>query len=419
VLLIAGLAIRMTDSVAALFFGTFLAGVAMAIGNVLLPGLVKRDFPEKTGLMMGLYSMALFGGAALVVGVTVPVEHAAAFGTARGRGLGHRRLIVAGAVLCLAGVFGLIATPVGEAYRWMALLGLGQGVAVSLALNFIVLRSPDTRHVAELSSMAQSVGCLPASTGPFVIGLVHGMVGGWTVPLLLIAVLLAPQTATGLLAARERHVGRHERERAEAETETETETETEAGAGAGAEAPCRLTSPAGLEQLCAGAAPGGRHVRAGEQRTGGRGPAAPAALQRHRGLRGPGEPRASLERDAALQRTEEDLAILRAALSERTRAMGADDVESFIEADIVFHQAVAAAAHNSILSDLYASFSGALRSTLQSVSEAPLPEALLRRDAAHAAIVDAIDARDADRAEQASLAHLTEAGTALRELVSS
>ena len=132
------------------------------------------------------------------------------------------------------------------------------------------------------------------------------------------------------------------------------------------------------------------------------------------------EVRASLERDAAryaaLRRTDEDLAMLRAALSERTRALGADDIESYIEADIAFHQSVATAAHNSILSDLYATMSGALRSTLRSMTEAPLSETVRRQDEAHAAIVEAIEAGDADRAEQTTLAHLTEASTALREL---
>jgi DNA-binding FadR family transcriptional regulator len=131
------------------------------------------------------------------------------------------------------------------------------------------------------------------------------------------------------------------------------------------------------------------------------------------------EVRAALERDAAryaaLRRTDEDLQALRAALGHRSVAWDSGDVDAFIEADIVFHRAVAAAAHNSILFELYDSFSGALRATLQSVFEVPLPGAIRLQESAHAAIVDAIEAGDAPRAEQASAAHLAEASKALRE----
>ncbi|WP_063762790.1 CynX/NimT family MFS transporter [Streptomyces sp. NRRL S-1448] len=72
-----GTALRLLDSVVALFAGTVVIGAAIAVANVLLPSLIKRDFPARAGLMTGLYSMSLFGGAALAAGVTVPVQHAA------------------------------------------------------------------------------------------------------------------------------------------------------------------------------------------------------------------------------------------------------------------------------------------------------------------------------------------------------
>lgn len=132
------------------------------------------------------------------------------------------------------------------------------------------------------------------------------------------------------------------------------------------------------------------------------------------------EVRASLERDAAryaaLRRTDDDLAALRAALGGRTRAWQAQDTEALIEADVTFHQKVAAAAHNPVLAELYDYFSDALRSTLSSVMRAPLPDAVRLQNAAHVTIVDAIAARDPDAAEQAAVAHLTEASQALRGL---
>ncbi|WP_052867794.1 FadR/GntR family transcriptional regulator [Streptomyces niger] len=131
------------------------------------------------------------------------------------------------------------------------------------------------------------------------------------------------------------------------------------------------------------------------------------------------EVRASLERDAAryaaLRRTEEDVAALRAALADRDGAWRAGDTAAFIEADIAFHRAVAAAAHNSVLADLYGHLTDALRATLRSVVATPVPDAVRHQFDAHAAIVDAIEAGDADAAERAALAHLDEAATALRE----
>ncbi|GLW05236.1 hypothetical protein Misp01_03660 [Microtetraspora sp. NBRC 13810] len=47
----------------------------------------------------------------------------------------------------------------------MILLGLGQGAAISLAMLFIVLRAADSRHAAQLSSMAQGVGYLSPPPG--------------------------------------------------------------------------------------------------------------------------------------------------------------------------------------------------------------------------------------------------------------
>ncbi|UZJ29652.1 FadR/GntR family transcriptional regulator [Streptomyces endophytica] len=131
------------------------------------------------------------------------------------------------------------------------------------------------------------------------------------------------------------------------------------------------------------------------------------------------EVRASLERDAAryaaLRRTDEDLAALRAALAERDRAWRGGDLPAFIDADLDFHRTIAAAAHNSVLADLYDHLSDALRATLQSVVGAPVPDSVRNQYDAHEAIVDAIEAGDAEAAERAALAHLSEGMAALRD----
>lgn len=73
-LLACGTALRGLPSLPFLFLGTALAGACIAVGNVLLPGLVKRDFPDRAALMTGCYTMALCAGAAGAAGLTLPIK---------------------------------------------------------------------------------------------------------------------------------------------------------------------------------------------------------------------------------------------------------------------------------------------------------------------------------------------------------
>ena len=57
----------------ALLAGTAACGAAISLCNVLLPGLVKRDFPHRLGLMGGLYTTAIVASAALGAGLTYPL----------------------------------------------------------------------------------------------------------------------------------------------------------------------------------------------------------------------------------------------------------------------------------------------------------------------------------------------------------
>src|SRR5690606_24328075 len=72
VLLAAGQALRAaTDSVPVFVFCSAAALSGIAVANVLLPALVKEYFPDRVGLMTGVYSMTLVvstaGGAAAAV----------------------------------------------------------------------------------------------------------------------------------------------------------------------------------------------------------------------------------------------------------------------------------------------------------------------------------------------------------------
>ncbi len=73
VLIFMGTLLRAQWGTGILFAGTALAGAGIALGNVLLPSLVKRDFSAHAALMTGLYTMSLCGGAALASAVTLPL----------------------------------------------------------------------------------------------------------------------------------------------------------------------------------------------------------------------------------------------------------------------------------------------------------------------------------------------------------
>lgn len=295
-ILAGGIGIRAVPGIAPLFVGTMVLGVGIAIANVLLPALVKRDFPQRLGAMTALYSSLLGGFGAIGSGVAVPLADGTALGwrgalaiwavpaviaaiawapqlTSSGNGrempepvaapgdawrsrLGwevtlffgvqafgfyvtiawlptilidaglsearagamlfllqigvvasmlvfpqiadraadQRRLVAVMATLALTGAVGLLVAGAGAAVLWVALLGLGQGGGMALALMFFVLRSRDAHQAAELSGMAQGVGYTLAASGPVVAGLLHDATSSWTpVPVMLVAV------AVGLL----------------------------------------------------------------------------------------------------------------------------------------------------------------------------------------------------------------------------
>lgn len=80
VILTAGTLLRVVPGTFPLFAGTIIAGAGIAFGNVMLPGIVKKQFPTKTGLMTGIYSGMLGTGAALSSGLSVPLSQSAGLG---------------------------------------------------------------------------------------------------------------------------------------------------------------------------------------------------------------------------------------------------------------------------------------------------------------------------------------------------
>jgi len=194
-----GTALRALGPVWALFSFSILAGGAIAVVNVLLPTLVKRDFQDRTALLTGTYVTAISGGAALAAAITVPVE--AMLGGGWRTGLSIWAVPALGALLLLKGRRGVdVVLPVVGLWRdplaWSVALFMG----LQSALAFCVL--------GWLAPILRERG-LDAVTAGLVVSvlIVVQLATSLTVPSIatrrpgqkLIAVLLSVSATAGLL----------------------------------------------------------------------------------------------------------------------------------------------------------------------------------------------------------------------------
>ena len=90
----AGLVVRVLGGTPLLLLGTLLAAVGIAVGNVLVPALVREDHPGRVGPLMGLYTVAL--------GASASVASATAAPLADGSGAGWRASLGVWALPALA-----------------------------------------------------------------------------------------------------------------------------------------------------------------------------------------------------------------------------------------------------------------------------------------------------------------------------
>ncbi|WP_329085045.1 MULTISPECIES: CynX/NimT family MFS transporter [unclassified Streptosporangium] len=93
-ILAVGVVLRSTGSVPALYAGAAVAGTAIAVMNVAMPGVVKQHFPSKVGPFTAIYVSGLVMGAAMASGSVVPIE--------RATGLGWREVTAMTAIPALA-----------------------------------------------------------------------------------------------------------------------------------------------------------------------------------------------------------------------------------------------------------------------------------------------------------------------------
>lgn len=172
----------------AAYFGS--QSMAFYAGLTWLPAILQSrgSSASAAGWLLALASLVSAGPAFLVPAVA------------------HRRpgqggLLAAVALTQAAGFIGELALP-GAAPAWMVLIGAGQGGSLGLGLILPVLRGGDPERVAALTAMTLSVGYLLAAIGPWLLGAVHGLAGGWTVGLAVLLGMALLQLLPGALATR-------------------------------------------------------------------------------------------------------------------------------------------------------------------------------------------------------------------------
>jgi CP family cyanate transporter-like MFS transporter len=72
-LTVAGIALRSVGSIAALFGGTLIFSTGIGVANVLVPSLIKRDFPQHVAGMTTAYVMVMSLTGAVATGLAVPL----------------------------------------------------------------------------------------------------------------------------------------------------------------------------------------------------------------------------------------------------------------------------------------------------------------------------------------------------------
>ncbi|MFU2487012.1 MFS transporter [Thauera sp. WH-1] len=113
-LIATGIVLRSAGQAWSLFAGTAAIGAGIAVGNVLLPSLLKRDFPSRIAAVTGAY--------ALTMGVAAAIASAAMFPLATGLGLGW-----SGALLTM------LVLPVVAMLLWWPQLGPAAAAAPIVA----------------------------------------------------------------------------------------------------------------------------------------------------------------------------------------------------------------------------------------------------------------------------------------------
>ncbi|WP_460724611.1 CynX/NimT family MFS transporter [Nocardia heshunensis] len=244
VVLSLGIAVRWLPSALGLFVGTVLIGAGVAGGNVLLPSLIKRDFPARIGLLTSAYATVMGGVAAVASGVAVPISQHAPGGwhtalglwilpasiaivlwlpqmraprTVQGTVRRHRlpwRSPVAWAVTAFMGLqslgFYAVVTWLPQVFQshgvsataagWLLFLFQLVAVLTSLAMPALMRRTRDQRGPAAVASAVLLLGYLGLLAAPgwaLLWSVVLGLGGGACLVLALAFLSLRAEDAAG------------------------------------------------------------------------------------------------------------------------------------------------------------------------------------------------------------------------------
>lgn len=96
IFILLGEIIRSYTNIYGLFLGTAVIGLGIAIGNVLIPSIIKLKFPREIGRMTSIYTTSLVVSAAVGAGISIPL--------ATGLNLGWRNALAVWGLLALVSI---------------------------------------------------------------------------------------------------------------------------------------------------------------------------------------------------------------------------------------------------------------------------------------------------------------------------
>ncbi|MCM4167825.1 putative transporter YycB [Arenibacter antarcticus] len=306
-LLAIGLFIRSIGNVPFLFAGAALIGAAITVGNVLMPAYIKKMFPNKVGIVTGMYLVSMNFTSALAAGFSIRIGQVSGMGwqgsigiwgvlalitffiwypqvkkspivAAQGKRTSSRALwksrlawniaifmglqsllfyclaawlpailqswgmsadrsgwmlsfiqmaqlpimligpILAARmknqlslvwitfILLILGLAGIIFGKTLFIIPSVISIGISLGLAFTLAMMFMVLRTKTTSESAELSGMSQTVGYIIAACGPPLFGALFSLTDNWYVPLTLLVIAAIVLFVVGLTSAKDQYV---------------------------------------------------------------------------------------------------------------------------------------------------------------------------------------------------------------------
>ena len=109
-------------------------------------------------------------------------------------------------VVLAASILWVLAAPLPVMPLAVAVLGLAQSAALGYALAMVVVRTSTAPTAGRLSALSQGGGFTLAAAGPYAVGAVAQLAGGWAVPFVGMAVLALVLVWLGVVAHRGREV---------------------------------------------------------------------------------------------------------------------------------------------------------------------------------------------------------------------